>query len=135
MKRGEGTIGAVFAACRGYVGNIRLGLFATAILFFGLGFAPRRAVAATPAFHTSPEASVLVIGGAMMNGDHFGDASLPVMREHFAGRRRIVLVLHGTHPAERDAMEGRLKKAFAHLLGEGVQATSLAVLSSASMVR
>lgn len=125
MKRDEEMLFPLWAAWLVRAGNFPAGSLVAAMLFFGFGFAPMRAGAATPAFQTTREASVLVIGGAMMTGDHFGDASLPVMREHFAGRGRIALVLHATHPTERDVMEARLKKAFAHLLGEGVQAVSL----------
>lgn len=70
---------------------------------------------AVPKFHTSPRASVLVSGGAMMNGDHFADSTLAAMREHFAGCKRVALVLHATLPADRDAMEVRLKKAMEHI--------------------
>ena len=83
------------------------------------------AQAAAPAWQTSPRASVLVCGGAMMNGDHFADSTLPAMREHYAGCRRVVLVLHASHPADRDRMEARLKTAFAHLLGDVVKTASL----------
>lgn len=78
-----------------------------------------------PSWQTSPRASVLVSGGAMMNGDHFADSTLAAMREHYAGCRRVVLVLHASHPADRDRMEARLQKAFAHLLGETTKAESL----------
>lgn len=80
---------------------------------------------AAPAFHTSLHTSVLISGGAMMKGDQFTDSVLPVMREHYAGCHHIVLVLHATPPAERDAMETRLRKAFGHLLGEPLQVESL----------
>lgn len=72
-------------------------------------------VAGTHGLHTSPAASVLVCGGSMMNGDHFADAVLPVMRTHYAGCKKVALVLHASHPADRDRMEARLQKAFAHL--------------------
>jgi dipeptidase E len=72
---------------------------------------------------TSPAASVLVCGGSMMNGNQFADMVLPVMREHYAGCKKIVLVLHASHPTERDQMEKRMQAAFAHLTG--VQAESL----------
>jgi dipeptidase E len=75
------------------------------------------AVFAAPAWQASPEASVLGTGGNMMNGDHFADRTLPAMREHFAGCRTVALVLHATHPAERDRMEARMQKAFEHLAG------------------
>lgn len=58
-----------------------------------------------------------------MNGNHFADMVLPVMREHFAGCKKIALVLHASHPTERDQMEKRMQTAFAHLTG--VQAESL----------
>ena len=72
---------------------------------------------------TSPKASVLVCGGSMMNGNHFADMVLPVMREHFAGCKKIALVLHASHPTERDRMEKRMQTAFNHLTG--VHAESL----------
>jgi dipeptidase E len=81
-----------------------------------------RAVAA-PSFHSSPRASVLVIGGSMMAGNHFSDATLPAMRTHFQGCRTVALVLHASHPSERDRMEKRLQEAFVHL--GGLQVTSL----------
>lgn len=59
--------------------------------------------------------SVLVSGGSMMNGDRFADSTLPAMREHYAGRAKVALVLHASHPDDRDRMEARLAKAFAHL--------------------
>lgn len=59
--------------------------------------------------------SVLVSGGAMMNGNHFADATLEAMRTHYAGCRKVALVLHASHPDDRDAMEARLQQAFAHL--------------------
>jgi len=70
---------------------------------------------AAPTWHSSPQASVLVCGGSMMNGNHFADSVLPVMREHYAGCRSVVLVLHASHPDERDRMEARLQEAFVHL--------------------
>ncbi|WP_324726150.1 Type 1 glutamine amidotransferase-like domain-containing protein [Actomonas aquatica] len=56
--------------------------------------------------------SVLAIGGSMMEGDRFAPITVPTMREHYAGRRSIALVLHATHPDERDAMERCLQAAF-----------------------
>jgi dipeptidase E len=70
---------------------------------------------AAPTFLTSPRASVLISGGAMMNGDHFSDNTLPTMRAHYAGCRHIVMILHASHPSDRDAVEARMQKAFAHL--------------------
>ena len=80
-------------------------------------------LAAAPDLVTSPRASVLVVGGSMMNGNQFGDSSLPVMRQHFTGCERIALVLHANHPADRDRMEARLQQAFLHL--GGMKAESL----------
>lgn len=70
---------------------------------------------AGPALRTSPKVSVLVVGGTMMNGDHFADSVMAVMREHYAGCRKVALVLHPSHPTERDKVEARMQKAFAHL--------------------
>jgi dipeptidase E len=80
-------------------------------------------VVAAPAWQTSERASVLVSGGSMMNGDHFADSVLPAMREHYDGCRTVALVLHASHPTDRDRMEARLQKAFAHL--GGMKAESL----------
>lgn len=74
-------------------------------------------------FAASGQPSVLVSGGSMMNGDQFADSALAVMRTHYAGCKRIALVIHASHPTERDRMEARLQKAFAHLVG--AQAESL----------
>ena len=71
--------------------------------------------AALPALRTSPQASVLVVGGAMMAGDHFSNTVLPGLREHYRGCQKVALVLHASHPVERDRMEERLRRAFAHL--------------------
>lgn len=73
------------------------------------------AAAATPVFRTSPQASVLVCGGSMMAGDSFAPSVLGAMRLHYGGCRTVALVLHASHPADRDRMEQRLKKAFAEL--------------------
>lgn len=81
----------------------------------------------------SPSPSVLVVGGSMMNGDHFAEATLPVMREHFKGCRTVVLVLHASHPADRDRTEARLQRAFAHL--SGISAESLHRLDDAESLR
>jgi dipeptidase E len=81
------------------------------------------ALAAAPGFQTLPRASVLVVGGSMMNGNHFADATLPTMREHYAGVRRVALVLHASHPRDRDRMEARLQQAFRHLAD--IEAVSL----------
>lgn len=51
----------------------------------------------------------------MMDGARFAASTRAAMREHFAGSRRLALVLHATHPTQRDAMEARLRAAFADL--------------------
>ena len=71
--------------------------------------------AAAPAWQTSAKASVLVSGGSMMNGDHFADSVLATMREHYEGCHHVALVLHASHPDDRDRMEARLRTAFAHV--------------------
>lgn len=99
----------------GGVSGVWVHSFRLLVLAAGLMVAAAVGVAATPEWHTSPQASVLVVGGSMMNGDHFSDGVLPAMREHYAGCRKVALVLHPSHPTERDRMEARLQKAFAHL--------------------
>lgn len=71
--------------------------------------------AGEPRGPASARASVMVVGGTMMNGDHFADSVLPGLREHYRGCTSIALVLHASHPTERDRMEARLQTAFAHL--------------------
>ncbi len=51
----------------------------------------------------------------MMDGDHFAPGNLVAMRRHYAGCRQVALVLHASHPQDRDAMEARLQTAFRHL--------------------
>ncbi len=76
------------------------------------------ALQAEPDWLTSPEASVLAVGGSMMNGNHFADDTLPMMREHYAGTKTVALILHASHPEDRDRMERRLQEAFMHLGGQ-----------------
>ena len=87
--------------------------FLLSLLFVALMMGAAVGRAAQPA--------VLVCGGTMMNGDHFADSVLAAMREHYAGARKIALVLHASHPDERDRMEARLQKAFAHLTGAAAE--------------
>jgi len=79
------------------------------------------AVAKPVELRTSAAASVLVCGGSMMNGNHFADMVLPVMREHYRGCTKVALVLHASHPTERDKMEKRMQEAFDHLAGIAVE--------------
>ena len=93
--------------------NLRSSLSGIKALWFallGLALAPAMIAAA-------PTPSVLICGGSMMNGDHFADSVLPAMREHYAGVKKIALVLHASFPADRDRMEQRLQTAFRHLAG------------------
>lgn len=106
MKRPFERIGRSLS--RGVIAR-RVGLAAFAFLVVA------SAGVAAPRWQTSPRASVLVCGGTMMNGDHFADSVLAAMREHYAGCRKVALVLHASHPADRDRMEARLRTAFAHL--------------------
>lgn len=64
-----------------------------------------------------------------MNGNHFADSTLETMRTHYAGCSKIALVLHASHPDERDRMEARLQEAFVHL--NGARAESLHRLDEA----
>lgn len=50
-----------------------------------------------------------------MDGDRFAPSARPVMKTHYEGCRRVVLVLHATYPDARDKMEARLRAAFADL--------------------
>ncbi len=90
------------------------------LVLLALGLSPARLAIATE-HYTSDAASVLIAGGSMMNGDHFADSTLEVMRQHYAGSRKIALVLHATHPNERGRMEARLQKAFEHLNGAAAE--------------
>lgn len=51
----------------------------------------------------------------MMDGDRFAASNLESLRAHFAGCRRVVLVLDALHPDDRDRMAERLSRAFRHL--------------------
>lgn len=84
------------------------------LVLFAVTFTPVRAAD----WMTSPKASVLAVGGSMMNGNHFADSTLPAMRAHYAGTKTVALVLHPSHVADRDKMERRLKEAFKHLGGQ-----------------
>src|SRR5690606_40676388 len=95
---------------------IRSGLLAALLM-------PLLASAQRVTWRTSPAASVLVVGGSMMNGNHFADSTLEPMRKHYAGARLVALVPHASHPDDRDRMVVRLEEAFEHL--GGVHAGSL----------
>lgn len=71
------------------------------------------AVVAVADVAASPAARVLVNGGAMMDGNAFKAATIPAMRAFYGECRRVALVLHASHPPDRDRMERRLQAAFA----------------------
>jgi dipeptidase E len=60
----------------------------------------------------SPIASVLAVGGAMMEGPRFAETTVAPLQEHYQNCHTIALVLHATHPDERDAMESLVASAF-----------------------
>ena len=95
-------------------------------LFLWIGcLAGLPSTAAATGLATSPQSSVLLCGGSMMNGNEFKETVHAVLRNHYVGCRRVVLVLHASHPTERDAMEARLRTAFVQLLGDRVIVESL----------
>ena len=53
-------------------------------------------------WHTAQQASVLVCGGSMMNGNHFADSTLAGMREHYPDIRwtDMVQIVEHLTPAE-----------------------------------
>ena len=71
-----------------------------------------------------PSPRVLVNGGAMMDGNVFKAATVSSMRAFYREARRVVLILHASHPEDRDRMEGRLQSAFRELHPE-IEARSL----------
>jgi dipeptidase E len=97
---------------------------------------------AAPALVTSPSARVLVNGGAMMDGNVFKAATLPAMRAFYPATGHVALILHASHPEDRDRMEARLQAAFrdvaAGLTAESVhqhdEAGALALLRRADAV-
>jgi dipeptidase E len=98
-------------------------IFCVVLLLAAAFVAPARATESTAPGSARLQPSVLVCGGSMMNGNHFADSVLAVMREHYAGVKKVALVLHASHPADRDRMEARLQEAFQHL--GGIAAESL----------
>ncbi len=59
--------------------------------------------------------SVVVVGGAMSDGQHFISSTRAAMQRHYAGCQKIVLVLHADLPRDRDRREIQLKAAFGEL--------------------
>jgi len=67
---------------------------------------------------------VLVNGGAMMDGNVFKSSTLPAMRAFYPESGQVALILHASHPADRDRMEARLQLAFADV-APGLRAESV----------
>ncbi len=73
-------------------------------------------------FYKSPGAAVIVSGGSIIQQGHFPEAVTEAHRKHFGPKRRVLLILHASLPADRDAMEHRLQAMFA---ADGYEAESL----------
>ncbi len=87
---------------------------------------------ARPNFYTSPGASVMISGGSITRDGAFVPEVAEVQRQHYAGRRRVLLILHASLPADRNGMEQRLQKMFA---ADGFEAYSLHHLEGANARR
>lgn len=68
---------------------------------------------AGPNFHTSPDASVMISGGTITKDGKLTDAVRAAHRLQYGSRKKILLVLHATEPARRDADERKMKELFA----------------------
>jgi dipeptidase E len=79
-----------------------------------------------PNFHTTSGVSVMLSGGSITRNELFLPEVAAVQRRHFAGRKRILLILHASLPDDRDRMEQRLQGMFA---ADGFEAYSLHHLS------
>jgi dipeptidase E len=66
-----------------------------------------------PNFHTAPAASVMVSGGTITKDGKLTDAVRAAHRLHYGARKKILLVLHATEPAKRDADEKKMAALFA----------------------
>lgn len=66
-----------------------------------------------PNFHTAPGASVMVSGGTITKNGHITDAVRAAHRLHYGPRKNILLILHATEPAKRDADEKKIGALFA----------------------
>ena len=77
---------------------------------------------AAPNFHTNARASVLISGGTITKDGKFLPAVRAAHKVHYGERKKILLVLHASEPARRDADESKLKTIFAL---DGFQAESL----------
>lgn len=77
---------------------------------------------ATASFHTSPAASVMVSGGTITMDGKFTAHVRAAHRTHYGARKKILLFLHASAPADRDSTENRLRDMFA---ADGFDAESL----------
>jgi dipeptidase E len=67
---------------------------------------------ASPNFHTSPRASVMISGGTITKDGKFRPAVSAAHQLHYGERKKILLILHASEPARRDAEEQKLKNLF-----------------------
>ena len=68
---------------------------------------------AAPNFHTNAGASVMISGGSITKEGKLTDAVRAAHRLHYGERKNILLILHATEPARRDADEQKLREYFA----------------------
>jgi dipeptidase E len=79
-----------------------------------------------PNFHNTPSVSIMLSGGSITQNERFLPEVAAAQQHHFAGRKRILLILHASLPEDRDRMEQRLQGMFA---AEGFEAYSIHHLS------
>jgi len=66
-----------------------------------------------PNFHTSAVASVMASGGTITKDGKITDAVRAAHRLQYGSRQKILLILHATEPARREADEKKLAELFA----------------------
>lgn len=64
-------------------------------------------------FHTTPAASVMISGGTITKDGKLTEAVRAAHRLHYGERKKILLILHATEPARRDADEKKMAELFA----------------------
>lgn len=87
---------------------------------------------AKPNFHNTSSVSVMLSGGSITHNEQFLPEVAAAQRQHFAGRKRILLILHASLPEDRDRMEQRLQGMFA---AEDCEAYSIHHLSDSAARR
>jgi dipeptidase E len=65
-----------------------------------------------PNFHTSAGASVMISGGTITKDGKLTDAVRAAHRLQYAGRKKILVILHASEPARRDADEKKMAELF-----------------------